>query len=334
MTEKLKKLISLAITDGVISDKERDILLKNAIDEGIDLDEFEMVLDAKLFERQQELKVETASQITPPPAPEKPKSNKEGDVKKCPSCGAATQSFQANCSACGFEFRDIESSKSIKDFFQLLKNAPLEKHSSIINNYPVPNTKEDIIEFLSLAIGNCRELSQEEKQSYQDLKNIFSGGYTPDLKHKEAEIRAWQSKVQSILQKGKIMLRDTNSVEMLKGFENEFNRIKKQNKKQGRTLYWVAGAMLIFVLSISLPMAIKEENKERTETEKLEKLIEDINKDVKHQNYDAALIKAAGIKWTGNYYTIEKEKWDEKRESIIKAIHEAQKNNFGQQIKK
>lgn len=331
MTEKLEKLIALAITDGVITDKEREILLKKAIEEGLDLDEFEMEFEAKLFERQQELKKQTASQIT------KPKSNKEGDLKKCPSCGAPVQSFNTKCGDCGHEFRNIESSKSIKDFFILLKDEPLVKHSSIINNFPVPNTKEDIIEFLSLAIGNCRELSQKEKQSYQDLKNIFSGGYSPELKQKEAEIRAWQSKVQSTLQKGKIMLGDTTSFEILKGFENEFNRIKKQNKRQGRSLYWILGGMFILLFAIMIPMAIMEsserENKESTETKKLEKLIEDINKDVEHQNYNAALIKAAGIKWTGNNNTIEKNKWDEKRESIVEAIHEAQKNNYGQQIK-
>lgn len=331
MTENLEKLIVLAITDGVITDKEREILLKKAIEEGLDLDEFEMEFEAKLFERQQELKKQTASQIT------KPTSNKEGDLKKCPSCGAPVPSFRIKCDDCGYEFRNIESSKSIKDFFILLKDEPLVKHSSIINNFPVPNTKEDIIEFLTLAIGNCRELSQKEKQSYLDLKNVFSGGYSPELKQKEAEIRAWQSKVQSTLQKGKIMLGDTTSFEILKGFENEFNRIKKQNKRQGRSLYWILGGMFILLFVISIPMAIMEsserENKESTETKKLEKLIEDINKDVEHQNYNAALIKAAGIKWTGNDYTIEKNKWDEKRESIVEAIHEAQKNNYGQQIK-
>ena len=47
---KIEKLINYAIADGVITDKERQVLLEKAMSMGIDLDEFEMVLDAKLYE--------------------------------------------------------------------------------------------------------------------------------------------------------------------------------------------------------------------------------------------------------------------------------------------
>jgi hypothetical protein len=53
-SEKLEKLIAFALADGVLTDKEKQVLFKNAEAEGIDLDEFEMVLDARLYERQQE----------------------------------------------------------------------------------------------------------------------------------------------------------------------------------------------------------------------------------------------------------------------------------------
>jgi hypothetical protein len=52
-SEKLEKLIEHALADGVLTDKKRQVLFKNAEAEGIDLDEFEMVLDARLFERKQ-----------------------------------------------------------------------------------------------------------------------------------------------------------------------------------------------------------------------------------------------------------------------------------------
>jgi DnaJ-domain-containing protein 1 len=55
-SEKLEKLIELALADGVLTEKEKQVLFKNAEAEGIDLDEFEMVLDAKLFEKQQTVK--------------------------------------------------------------------------------------------------------------------------------------------------------------------------------------------------------------------------------------------------------------------------------------
>jgi uncharacterized protein (DUF697 family) len=51
-SEKLEKLIEHALADGVLTEKEKQILLKNAEAEGIDLDEFEMVLDALLYKQQ------------------------------------------------------------------------------------------------------------------------------------------------------------------------------------------------------------------------------------------------------------------------------------------
>lgn len=49
-SEKLENLIETALIDGVITDKERQLLFKRANEEGVDLDEFEMVLDARIFE--------------------------------------------------------------------------------------------------------------------------------------------------------------------------------------------------------------------------------------------------------------------------------------------
>ena len=45
--EKIEALIKAALADGVLTEKEKEILFKNAQAEGIDLDEFEMVLDAR-----------------------------------------------------------------------------------------------------------------------------------------------------------------------------------------------------------------------------------------------------------------------------------------------
>ena len=76
--EQIEKLIELALADGELTEKEKQVLFKKAEAAGIDLDEFEMVLDAKLFEKNQ------AKTETPPVSA--PKSDKFGDVKKCPSC--------------------------------------------------------------------------------------------------------------------------------------------------------------------------------------------------------------------------------------------------------
>lgn len=99
--EQLEQLIDAALVDGVLTEKEKQVLFKKAQTFGIDLDEFEMVLDAKL------VKMQKAQQAAP-------KSNKLGDVKKCPACGAIVQSFNGVCVECGYEFSGVEANSSSK----------------------------------------------------------------------------------------------------------------------------------------------------------------------------------------------------------------------------
>lgn len=53
--EKLENLISAALADGVLTEKEKQVLFKNAKAMGIDLDEFEMVLEGRLAKRKEEM---------------------------------------------------------------------------------------------------------------------------------------------------------------------------------------------------------------------------------------------------------------------------------------
>ena len=42
-SEELEALISAALADGAITDKERNVLIKRAVSEGVDPDEFELI---------------------------------------------------------------------------------------------------------------------------------------------------------------------------------------------------------------------------------------------------------------------------------------------------
>lgn len=72
--EKLEELIDAALADGVLTEKEKQVLFKKAQEMGIDLDEFEMVLDSRLvkIKKSEEEKAQSSA----------PKSNKLGDVKE------------------------------------------------------------------------------------------------------------------------------------------------------------------------------------------------------------------------------------------------------------
>ena len=63
--------------------------------------------------------------------------------------------FVTTCPSCGYEIRGGKSSASLHEFSMSLANAASdEQRTSLIRNFPVPNTKEDIFEFLILASSN------------------------------------------------------------------------------------------------------------------------------------------------------------------------------------
>lgn len=122
--EKIENLINFALADGELTEKEKQILFKKAEEAGVDLDEFEMVLEAKLFEKQKSAK----------PVSVAPKSDKLGDVRKCPACGAIAETFATKCSDCGTEFRNIEASQNIIKFFEKLDDIESSRKDSIYGN--------------------------------------------------------------------------------------------------------------------------------------------------------------------------------------------------------
>lgn len=154
-SEELQKLIDASLVDGVITDKERAVIHKRAVQEGVDPDEVDVILEANVAKIRQ----------TQESAVKK--------VKKCPNCGEVIPVMATSCKSCGYEFRNLEVSNSIKTLFAKLNSLESQrkeelndaridedpiviKKKEIIRSFPVPNTKEDIIEFLSLALPNAK----------------------------------------------------------------------------------------------------------------------------------------------------------------------------------
>ena len=155
-SEKIDALIKAALADGDMTEKEKQILFKAAEAEGVDLDGFEMVLNAKLFEKQSEAKAAAAAAV-PPPAPSAPKSNKFGDIRKCPACGSLLNSFQHKCDDCGYEFTHVEAVESAQKLFDLLQAAELRKTQKLQEHEE--NKLEKLREFEKEKTRSLNELS-------------------------------------------------------------------------------------------------------------------------------------------------------------------------------
>ena len=149
--KEFEDLLKEYLTDGIITSKERQVLLKKAQELGYDVDEVDLYIDAQ--QQKCDQTAETAA------------AKKRGKI--CPRCGASVQSLQLSCPECGFEFNSKEANASASELMKKLREAGWARQVTILENYPIPNTKENLAEFISLCIGKCTislgELFQKEK---------------------------------------------------------------------------------------------------------------------------------------------------------------------------
>lgn len=113
----------------------------------------------------------------------------DGNVHKCPNCGETLTAFVSACPTCGYEIRGKSVVASVQDFYRDLNVAQTtEQKDRMIRNFPIPNTKEDIIEFMILASSNIlgeyeRDIYEawlaKFEQAYQKALILFAGD--PDL---------------------------------------------------------------------------------------------------------------------------------------------------------
>lgn len=215
---QLEQLIDLSLKDGVLSEFEKETIMSKGISLGISKNEIDIILNSKLEEKKKILAQTSA-----------PKSDKFGDIKKCPSCGAIAQSFSIKCTDCGYDFNNIEANASIQKLFKMLNEAesmrnvenksnnPLaaigsfysnafnnmqgpdsiaKRKMEIISNFPIPNTKEDILEFLSLAIPKAKKAG-----------NFLTQG-NPDNKAHNDFVLVWKTKCEQIIMKARFSMKE------------------------------------------------------------------------------------------------------------------------------
>ena len=151
-SKELEELIEAVLADGVITDKEREVLHKKAEEEGVDPDELDVVVDGRL------------AKMRPTPPIQPAQSNKMGNVMKCPSCGAPYEPGTGKCSVCGHVFQNIEAIKSSvklaegiqkmmemagkKIFSDQISETSLSKIGNYISTFPLPNAKDDLLDFI------------------------------------------------------------------------------------------------------------------------------------------------------------------------------------------
>lgn len=169
-----------------------------------------------------------------------------GKILKCPNCGAQIAESSVVCPECGIQITGKEAVSSVKKFKDQLmeieskrKRGILEtltKSSNVVDSqkltlirsFPIPNTIDDINEFIFLAIANI-----DVKLSKQSMGNKFSSAMNSNdknFKMQKTISDAWVSKMQQAYQKALISFPDNPIFEKIQSvyFEKlEELKIKK-----------------------------------------------------------------------------------------------------------
>lgn len=146
-----------------------------------------------------------------------------GTVLKCPNCGSPISRTTVICPACGYHITDQTAVSSVQAFNDQLmaieatrKTSPLGIFSSygpadavdkrklaLIRNFPIPNTIDDITEFLMLAIANIDVNLSKKSFTNSYASNAGTEVFATGMPR--AISNAWVSKMQQAYQKAKVM---------------------------------------------------------------------------------------------------------------------------------
>lgn len=256
----------------------------------------------------------------------------EGKVYKCPNCGEVLKSFMRNCPACGFELRNVKATNAVKEFAMKLEAIEAsrkyegrfarysqsgisktdEQKINLIQNFSVPNTKEDMLEFMILATSNI------------DVKTYDSTN-TSITKREKAIADAWNSKIKQVYEKAKRSYGDEEDFRAIQELYDKCSfEIKRENKKG--ILKWglLFGWIPIFIIIAFIVAGIKAPSAEKKEVARLETIYEEAQNALENSEYKKALLNAEGLVYEPSVTNKNTEElsrqWNIKRELLIDEI--------------
>ena len=271
----------------------------------------------------------------------------EGELHKCPNCGELLESFAVNCPACGHEFRGTKNSTIVGEFAAKLeaieKTRPEKKFGfknlieevnetdlqkiSLIRNFIIPNTKEDMMEFLILALSNIN------LKRYNDFDQI------PESQ--KAVSDAWEAKFEQAYVKAKISFGDSPEFQRIQSiYQNKNQQIQKT--KKNRVWMWIGlpvgiVAIVAIMLFIAFSLTNLNDTKIKTENARLEAIVEEVYDALENENYVLARIKATSLTFSAPYSPEAEEaseKWDKRREELLEIISDAETTSQNDEVNK
>jgi len=328
MHPEIEKLIDLALADGQITEKERNVLLKKAAELGVDADEVEMTLDGKLHQLEAN----------------KPKQKeKVGNINTCPACGATAKAMELSCSDCGHVFTNVKANSTLQKMFEELQKIELSesnktsdsffdkldtsgqkkrldiatRQSSLISSFPIPNSEEDLLELISMAVAESTKSTNDDGISTHDGSDIIK--------------KAWITKGEQALIKAKLLFRDdANTMLFLNDCQNRIDSARKSENRKIKPIVKLL-AFMIILMGFIFFMSSREQGYEDKEQQKLDKIEQQINAAIEAKDFDKAMVLTEQLTWTWKLNIPESQKkaaqYDSKRSSLKQTISDMQNRN-------
>jgi ribosomal protein L32 len=180
-SESLKQLIEASLVDGVLTQNERNIIIKRALLEGNDPDEVNLLLDAEIQ------KIKLKKQASAP------------KVNKCPACGEILPALSGICPACGYVVNTKDSRNLELDFLIEQMNRGLAQLKSGTANAPMVLATLDEHRRRAMTLygenPKVQQLLEEIKQETEEFKRVEAERQKADTELKKMEA---QAKIQAL----------------------------------------------------------------------------------------------------------------------------------------
>lgn len=207
------------------------------------------------------------------PESEQRKQKYAGEIQKCPNCGEVVSAFEAICHSCGYELRNTRASNAVQalsdaiakieasrpsqsstsapktsvkkgrtgstvqeaqDMREMLASPTDRSIANVIQNFAIPNNKEDILEFFVLAANSLDAGALYHVVYYETPESVIA--------------RAWYSKYQQSYQKAKLAFANSPEFNTIQEIYRE-KQIELQKKKTRRTVLRIL-PFLFLILTI------------------------------------------------------------------------------------
>lgn len=166
-----------------------------------------------------------------------------GKILKCPNCGEVLKALSAKCPTCGFELREVDTASSVKEFSEKLSKAfSVRQKIDFIRNYPIPNAKADIFEFLVLATSN-----------FDTKKHMNATGTERDISE------AWLSKIEQSYRKAEALFKNDRDFDKFKAlYDSDIKELleAKAHKANGKH-YFLGSVMMLIAAMLFVVIMLK-----------------------------------------------------------------------------